>query len=179
MIGLALHLAARGLDTVRAEMAEARSLLGWGLAFVALGRGTPDPSEVEQLGAECDQLRKERGEARAQLADAQTLAHEAKLEFSAARETCEQLRAERDQLREAARALRDLRVSPCRLCGRLATRQVGIKFEGDRATHCYLICDFCSPDRACSSQGALVEWRVDLNAAAVVRPLLAAEAPRG
>ena len=115
MIGLALHLAARGLDTVRAEMAEARSLLGWGLAFVALGRGTPDPSEVDQLGAECDALRAERDEARARVAelrgilresraltheaegerdDARTLAHEAKLELSAAREACEQLRGE-------------------------------------------------------------------------------------
>ena len=78
MIGLALHLAARGLDTVRAEMAEARSLLGWGLAFVALGHGTPDPSEVDQLGAECDALRAERDLAR--------------LEHAAAVEVCDELR---------------------------------------------------------------------------------------
>jgi hypothetical protein len=64
VIGLVVHLAARGLDVARAEMAEARSMLGWGLAFVALGRGTPDPSEVEQLGAECDALRDERDKAR-------------------------------------------------------------------------------------------------------------------
>lgn len=108
MIGLLLHLGACALD-------DARSLLG---------RGTPDPSEVDQLGAECDALRKERDEARAQREewkqnavdaaqrdlghlierdDARTLAHEAKLEFSAAREACEQLRGERDELRAAVR----------------------------------------------------------------------------
>ncbi len=99
MIGLLLHLGACALD-------DARSLLG---------RGTPDPSEVDQLGAECDALRKERDEARAQREEwkqnavdaaqrdlehlierdeARTLAHEARLEFSAAREACEQLRGE-------------------------------------------------------------------------------------
>lgn len=130
MIGLALHLVTRGLDTVRAEMAEARSMLGWGLAFVALGRGTPDPSEVEQLGAECDALRDERDTARAQLADVQRDARwaerradgrqavidrvtleldEARLEHAAAVEVCEELkellataRTERDQARAQA-----------------------------------------------------------------------------
>lgn len=67
MIGALAHLGARALDTVRAEVAEARSVLGWCHLFAAFGRGTPDPSEVEQLAAECDQLRAERDAARASL----------------------------------------------------------------------------------------------------------------
>lgn len=62
MIGLLLHLGACALD-------DARSLLG---------RGTPDPSEVDQLGAECDALRAERDLAR--------------LEHAAAVEVCDELR---------------------------------------------------------------------------------------
>lgn len=86
MIGVLLHLAALAPAAVATHVASA--------ALSLLGRGTPDPSEVEQLGAEVDALRDERDKARAQLADARTLAHEAKLEFSAAREACEQLRGE-------------------------------------------------------------------------------------
>ena len=107
MIGVLLHLAALAPAAVATHVASA--------ALSLLGRGTPDPSEVDQLGAECDALRAERDEARARVAelrgilresraltheaegerdDARTLAHEAKLEFSAAREACEQLRGE-------------------------------------------------------------------------------------
>ena len=107
MIGVLLHLAALAPAAVATHVASA--------ALSLLGRGTPDPSEVDQLGAECDALRAERDEARARAAalrgilresraltheaegerdDARTLAHEAKLEFSAAREACEQLRGE-------------------------------------------------------------------------------------
>jgi len=107
MIGALLHLAALAPAAVATHVASA--------ALSLLGRGTPDPSEVDQLGAECDALRAERDLARAQREewkqnavdaarrdlehlierdDARTLAHEAKLEFSAAREACEQLRGE-------------------------------------------------------------------------------------
>jgi len=107
MIGVLLHLAALAPAAVATHVASA--------ALSLLGRGTPDPSEVDQLGAECDALRAERDLARAQREewkqnavdaarrdlehlierdDARTLAHEAKLEFSAAREACEQLRGE-------------------------------------------------------------------------------------
>lgn len=85
MIGTALHLAALVPAAVAARVTRA--------ALGLLCRA-PQGSEIEQLAAECDVLRGERDFARAQLADAQTLAHEAKLEFSAARETCEQLRGE-------------------------------------------------------------------------------------
>lgn len=115
-------------------------------------------AEVERLTRERDAARGDRDETRRQI---------------------DRVAKDRDDLRAAARALRDLRVSSCHLCGRLATRQVGTKLEGDRATRCHLICDFCSPDRACSSQGALVEWVVDLNAASVIRPLLAEGAGDG
>lgn len=103
MIGVALHL----LALVPAAVAARATRFGLGLLCRA-----PQGSEIERLGDECDVLRGERDKARAQLADAQTLAHEAKLEFSAARETCEQLRGElatarqeRADLRVAARAV--------------------------------------------------------------------------
>ncbi len=100
MIGVALHL----LALVPAAVSARATRFGLGLLCRA-----PQGSEIKQLAAECDVLRGERDFARAQLADAQTLAHEARLEFGAAREACEQLRGElatarqeRDALHEAA-----------------------------------------------------------------------------
>lgn len=42
-LGTALHLAARGLDLARAEVAEARRLLGWGCLLAQLGRRAAAP----------------------------------------------------------------------------------------------------------------------------------------
>jgi len=101
VIGLALHLGQRALDGLVDRLLPLPVSLALGLCR--------ETSEVERLGAECDQLRDERDFARAQLADAQSLAHEARLEYGAARETCEQLRGElakarreRDELRRLA-----------------------------------------------------------------------------
>ena len=125
MIGVLLHLAALAPAAVATHVASA--------ALSLLGRGTPDPSEVDQLGAECDALRAERDLARARVAElrgilresraltheaegerdlARTLAHEARLEFSAAREACEQLRgAARDLLAVVERS--SIKCSSC------------------------------------------------------------------
>lgn len=155
------------LDAARAaaETTAAQSIAEWGRL----------KGRVNEVMDACDRLGKERDEALQWRGVAASVEREAAED----RARLEEAIRERDDLRTAARALRDLRVSSCHLCGRLATRQVGTKLEGDRATRCHLICDFCSPDRACSSQGALVEWTVDLNAAAVIRPLLAEGADGG
>jgi len=74
--GILLHLVAIAHDRACAEVAKARRLLGWGLVFAGLGRGTPDPSEVE-LRDERDQARAENYSIRLRVCDAHAAVYRA------------------------------------------------------------------------------------------------------